>query len=192
MTQLTIDLGLIVSILAIIVAACFAWMQLSVYRRQADILEEQAKISSRQAIYQGQQATISQQQARLLSRQLELIREQEDNRKKKEELFLLIAPLYTSFKKDPDIIDWMSLRETGKIWLHDDNPSKKERLINLEAEIIEIMRQRKGLAQEPLYSKIEAFDNLLPNYRKNSWEMAPFLKEIFELVKTRYNELIGQ
>ena len=48
----------------------------------------------------------------------------------------------------------MSLREIEKIWRFKDIPGKAEALKSLEAETLEIMRQRKGLAHEPLYSKI--------------------------------------
>jgi len=190
MTEITISIEAIVAFLAIIAASYFAYRQTSIMDMQRKIFERQSEISEYQKIYQGQQTTISGQQAELLRQQLAFIREQENDRRKKEELFLLIAPLYTNFRKDHEIIEWMSLREITKISIYRDMPSKKEALETLEAEILEIMRQRKGLAHEPLYSKINAFDNILPNYQDNPSDLKALLKEIFELLKTRYDELI--
>jgi hypothetical protein len=192
MTEITISIDAIVAFLAIIAASYFAYRQTSIMDMQRKIFERQRDISEYQKIYQGQQTTISGQQAELLRQQLTLIREQENDRKKREELFLLIAPLYTNFRKNYEIIEWMSLREISKIYNYRNMPSRKEALENLEAEILEIMRQRKGLAHEPLYSKINVFDNLLPNYQNNPSDLKALLKEIFELVRTRYDELIGQ
>ena len=86
----------------------------------------------------------------------------------------------------------MSFREIEKTWIHKDNPEKESALKNLEAEILEIMRLRKGIAHEPIYSQIDAFEKMMPNFQKNRWEMKPILDEIFASVKIRYNELIGQ
>ena len=192
MTEITISLDSIVALLALIVASYFALRQITIMDMQRKIFERQKDISENQAFYQGQQTTISQQQANLLSQQLAFIREQEKDRKNKEELYLLIAPLYTNFKKDYDIIEWMSFREIEKTWIHKDNPEKESALKNLEAEILEIMRLRKGIAHEPIYSQIDAFEKMMPNFQKNRWEMKPILDEIFASVKIRYNELIGQ
>lgn len=181
----------IITLTAILAASYFAYKQISIMDKQREIFERQTEISRNQAFYQGQQTTTSQQQARLLSQQLELIREQEMNRKKKEELFLLIAPLYTNFRKDEyNIIEWMSLREQTKIWMYRDQPAKEEALKKLEVDILEIMRQRKGLAHEPLSSTIDAFEGSIPHYNNNVQETEALLKEILRLVKNRYNELI--
>ncbi len=181
----------IVALIAILAASYFAHRQIDIMDKQRRIFERQTDISGNQAFYQGQQTTTSKQQARLLNQQLDFIREQEKDRKKKEELFLLIAPLYANFRKDEyDIIEWMSLREITKLWMYRDNPAKEEALKILEADILEIMRQRKGLAQEPLSSKIDAFEGALPHYDNNVQETRALLKEILGLVKNRYNELI--
>ena len=114
----------------------------------------------RQTSIMSQQKEISNQQATLLSQQLEFIRQQEADRESKEELYMLIAPLYTKFKMDEyNIIDWMAQRDITKIWLYKDQPEKKARMKNLEADILEIMRQRKGYAHEPLYSKIDSYES---------------------------------
>jgi hypothetical protein len=181
----------IVAFIAILAASYFAHRQIYIMDKQRRIFERQTEISGNQAFYQGQQTTTSQQQARLLNQQLDFIREQEKDRRKKEELFLLIAPLYTNFRKDEyNIVEWMSLREQTKIWMYRDYPAKEKALKILEADILEIMRQRKGLAQEPLSSKIDAFEGSLPHYRNNVQETEALLKEILGLVKNRYNELI--
>ena len=85
----------------------------------------------------------------------------------------------------------MSTSEITKVHLHNDFLPKKEALKNSEAEIIEIIRQRKGLAHEPLYSKINKFESMLPIYEGRD-ETKVLLTEIFKLVKTRYEELIIQ
>jgi hypothetical protein len=190
MTGITISLEAIIAFLALIAATYFAYRQISIMDEQRRIFERQTGISERQAHYQGQQTTISHQQAELLSQQLRLIRAQEDDRKKKDELFLLVAPLYTNFKKDYDIIDWMSLREIYKTWMYEDIPGKQEILKSLEIEILEIMRSRKGLAHEPLHSKIDAYQKKMPNWEIERGEMKPLLNELVEAVKNRYEELI--
>lgn len=141
----------------------------------------------------SQQKQISDQQAELLSQQLELIRKQEVDRKNKEELYMLIAPLYTKFRKDEyNIIDWMSQREITKIYLYREQPKKRELMINLEAEILDIMRQRKGYAHEPLFSKINSYESSMPNLGNNNiQEIKIQLNEILSLVKARYEELKG-
>jgi len=192
MIDVIISFDSIVALLALIMASWFAIRQISIMDKQREIFERQKEISEDQKFYQGQQTTISQQQANLLNQQLALIRTQEIDREKKEELFLLISPLYTNFRKDPDIIDWMSYTETEKIWIQKDNPVKEAILKNLEAEILEIMRLRKGLAREPLYSRIDAYEKMMPNLQTNRSEMKHHLDELFESVKIRYNELVGQ
>jgi hypothetical protein len=188
----TFSIDAVIAFLAIFAASYFAYKQVSIMDKQREIFERQRQISEDQKFYQGQQTTISQQQARLLSQQLAFIREQETDRRNKEELYMLIAPLYTSFKKDDDIIEWMSLRETDKMWRYKDNPLKEAALKNLEVEILELMRQKKGLAHEPLYSQMDAFEKQKPNWIKNRSEMKDLLDKIFASAKIRYNELIGQ
>jgi hypothetical protein len=64
---------------------------------------------------------------------------------------------------------------------------------NLEADILEIMRQRKGYAHEPLYSKIDSYESSMPNLGNNNIpDIKAQLNEIFRLVKIRYAELGGQ
>jgi hypothetical protein len=107
-------------------------------------------------------------------------------------LFLLIAPLYTAFNKEYDILDWISDRQQTKIWKYDDNRTKKNALIKLESEIIEIIRQRKGLAHGPLYLKLDTLDGLLPNLMGEKADIYTLLNELSALVKTRYNELVEE
>lgn len=140
------------------------------------------------------QTSIIDKQADISREQLNFIREQEADRKKKEELYMIIAPLYTKFKEDEhNIIDWMSQREITKIHLHTEQPEKKQQLTDLEANILEIMRQRKGYAHEPLYSKIDSYESSMPNLQDNNIkEIKDQLNEILRLVKIRYAELGGQ
>jgi hypothetical protein len=179
----------IIAVLALIAVVHLTCKQISIMDKQRQIFDRQTVISERMAFYQGQQTTISQQQANLLSQQLAFIRKQEKDRRNKEELFLLIAPLHTAFKKEYDIFDWISDRQTTKIWKHNDSPHKKEALTKLEEEIIEIIRQRKGYAHGPLYSKLDNLDGLLPNLMKNKEDILALLNELSMLVETRYAEL---
>jgi len=190
--DIKITLDVIVAAFALIAAIVVAFMQISLMDKQSKIFDRQREISEYQKIYQGQQTTISKQQATLLSQQLAIIEEQEKDRKNKEELYLLIAPLYANLRKDDDIIDWMSRREIDKIWKYRDKPLKEAALRKLEADILEIMRLRKGLAHGSLYLKINAYEKKMPNYGINRSEMKPLLDEIFVLVKNRYSELIGK
>jgi hypothetical protein len=105
------------------------------------------------------------------------------------EMELLIAPLYAKMNKNSAILSFMSTHGTSRMWSFTDNQERME-LENLETEIKEIMRQYGHRASKQLFSGIENFLNLKPEYNPDRHREAyNTLIEIKTLVKLRYDQL---
>ncbi len=105
------------------------------------------------------------------------------------EMELLIAPLYAKMNKNGDILSFMSTHLSSRMWSFTDNQERKE-LENLETEIKEIMRRYGHLALKQLYSEINKFLDLKPEYNPDKHNEAyNTLIEIKKLVKLRYDQL---
>jgi hypothetical protein len=106
----------------------------------------------------------------------------------KEELKLLISPLYAKLNKNDEIVDFMTTYKVSRLYVYDN--SHRAELEKLEEDIKEIMLQYHPIAPDRLYKEIKTFLDLRPDWeQKNSWEAKKVLWNIMKLVKDRQEEL---